>query len=449
MGSTRFVLYTSYVVLYVIHLFFHAEEIIYLQGLVGLAVLVVSFFGANRTYQIIAVSFLFASLLLVVAYDISWMKLPFYFSSMALLLSLLYVLPFINHVMIAGRFDRYLYRLLKANTPDMGKLYIRTSFVHYVLALFIFLSSIPLVFRFIKQKAEKVHEDIFHRFASQSMLRSFATVNVWSPIEVYIAMVLSMTGASYLKLLPILFGFSVLMLVFDSFFGNRKYRSVVFDDASAENVFTREAARKLSVIVLFLVLFITSAALLHILINIDFFAAVILTIIPYTMLWAWGLGRFRLFMRCNLLTWPRHIASMQNFMLLFLMLGFFNDVIRETNLLEKISASMTVLGNEPLLLFIFIQLSTLLLALVGIHPLVTVSLQGLLVEPFLSTINPMSISIVMITAVLANDAAGTFNVPITMMNQYMNRNPYQLTSWNLFFALMFGGSGVVLAYILL
>ncbi|RSL34925.1 hypothetical protein D7Z54_03600 [Salibacterium salarium] len=108
-------------------------------------------------------------------------------------------------------------------------------------------------------------------------------------------------------------------------------------------------------------------------------------------------------------------------------------------------------------LFLFIGTAAVVHLLAGLnffeaiiaHPLVMISMQGLFVESFLQDVNPVNIAIVMVTATLANDAAGTFNVPITMMSQYTKRNPYQLTWWNLPFALMFGGTGVALAYVLL
>ncbi|SDH83400.1 hypothetical protein SAMN05192534_112102 [Alteribacillus persepolensis] len=450
MQDVRLLIYTVYVILYVMHIFAGGEGLRYVMGCAGMFALVLSFTGANRTYQVLSLVFFSVSVCLFVINDLPLQELPAYFTSMALLLSLLYMIPFIQHFMIVGRYERALYRLLQSNTRHLGQFYRRTSFTHYVLGLFIFLSAIPVVYRFVQKRLHGFSEDIFHRFATQSMLRSIASVNVWSPIEVYIALVLSITSVSYLTVLPWLLSFSLFMLMLDWLSTAVKYRKYSFDTTSKQgDVITRTEIKKLGQMALFLILFISTAALFSLLFAIDFFEAIIVIILPYTLIWAAFIKRSKTFWRYNILTWPQQMKTMQNFMLLFLTLGFFNEVVHEADLFTVFRQIFSTLGTQPILLFFLLQVSALGLAFAGIHPLVTISLQGLLVEPLLGQVNPVSISIVMITATLANDAAGTFNVPITMMSQYTKRNPYQLTVWNLPFAFMFGVIGVFLAYLLL
>ncbi|WP_158737356.1 hypothetical protein [Alteribacillus sp. YIM 98480] len=449
MQGFKFLTYTMYVFLYVIHIFIENNSLLYGIGLLGIAAFFISFYGASRTYQVLAAVFFSVSVFLFLVYNLPIKDVPFYFTSMGLLLSLLYMIPLINHFMIVGRYERSLYRLLQSNTADLAQFYRRTSFTHYVLGLFIFLSAIPIVYRFVEKRLNGFSQDVFHRFATQSMLRSFASVNVWSPIEVYIALVLGITSVSYLSILPWLFGFSILMLMLDWLLAGKYRKYSIVNETGPKRFITKKEGRKLVTMVLFLVLFISTASMVHLLIGIDFFEAIIIVIFPYTFIWAAGIKRMRTFRRYNILTWPRQINTMQNFMLLFLTLGLFNEIVEQTNIFAAVRASMTGIGETPILLLLLLQLSALGLACAGVHPLVTISMQGLFVEPFLQEINPLSIAIVMITATLANDAAGTFNVPITMMSQYMKRQPYQLTLWNLPFALMFGGTGVVIAYLLL
>ncbi|RSL29390.1 hypothetical protein D7Z54_31500 [Salibacterium salarium] len=448
MQGLRFITYTSYILLYIIHIFIESQLILYTVGWIGMLAVIISFCGANRTYQILSVVFFTVSLFLFFFYDLSLSEVPVYFTPMALLLSLLYMIPLINHFMIVGRFERSLYRLLQANTTDLAQFYRRTSLTHYILGLFIFLSAIPIVYRFVQQRLTGFADQVLHRFATQSMLRSFASVNVWSPIEVYIALVLGITSVSYLHILPWLLAFSGFMLFLDWLLAI-KYKHYSFENNTVTAAFTKKEARKLLTMVGFLILFIGTAAGVHLLFGLDFFEAIIVIIAPYTLIWALAIKRQKIFLRYNVLTWPGQIKTMQNFMLLFLSLGLFNEVVERTGIFNQLRTPLSFIGETPFFLFFVLQFSALALACLGVHPLVTISMQGLFVEPFLQDINPMSIAIVMITSTLANDAAGTFNVPITMMTQYMKRNPYQLTWWNLPFALIFGGTGVVLAFLLL
>ncbi|MDR6227477.1 hypothetical protein [Desmospora profundinema] len=111
--------------------------------------------------------------------------------------------------------------------------------------------------------------------------------------------------------------------------------------------------------------------------------------------------------------------------------------------------SVLWLVESPLILFVMIQASSLVLTFVGVHPLVTIGVQGVLIQPLLTELNPLSVAIVLLTANLATDAAGTYNTTVTMMNDLTRTNPYRITWWNLRFTLIYGGVGILLAIRLL
>ncbi|GEL77990.1 hypothetical protein [Tenuibacillus multivorans] len=447
MRRLQFYLYTSFAALYMINLFSQQDWLTDIQGVIGIGAFLVSIVGSNRTYQTIGIIFFLISSVLFFIYDLPYSSITTYFTSMGLLLTLLYIIPFINHYMIVGEYDQSLFEILQKNTPNLGKFYVKSYLTSYVLTIFIFLSMIPLVFSLIKEKTAGFKENLTQQFATRAVLRPLAAANTWSPIEVYIALVVAYTGSSYLVLLPVLLGFSLTMLLLDTSLGYFKYRKIKLQ--SNDHTHSKANYRKLASLVLFLILFITIAALTHTLTGLVFFDAIILVIIPYTMLWALITKRFQTFVRYNQQVWGEQIWTMQNFMMLLLPVGVFNEVVGATPIFDQVMASFAWLENTPLLLFVFIQLSSMILAFFGFHPLVTLSLQGLFVTPFLDTINPLSISIVMIISVISNDMTGTFNIPITMLNQYFKRNPYQLTLWNIGYALIFGGTGVLIAYLLL
>lgn len=420
-----------------------------IQGWIGILALFLSIAGANRTYQIIGVVFLIVSGVIAIGYELPFNELVGHFTSMGLLLSLLYLIPFINHYMIIGGYEQSLFNILQKNTPNLGKFYVKSYLTSYALTLFIFISTIPLVYTLVKEKTAHLNERITHQLATRAILRPFAAANTWSPIEVYIAMVVAFTGSSYLALLPILFAFSVMMLLLDTSLGYFKYRNVNLEPVEEEDTQQNTNYRHLLSLAGFLILFIATAAITHLLTGLEFFDSIILVILPYTFTWAMVTKKHRTFIRYTQKVWGDHIWTMQNFMMLLLPIGLFNELIGETPLLEIAIESFAWLERTPLLLFIFIQLSSMVLAFFGFHPLVTLSLQGLFVTPFLESINPLSVSVVMIISVIANDMTGTFNIPITMLNQYFKRNPYQLTLWNIGYALIFGGTGVLIGWMLL
>lgn len=451
MFSFLFIVYSIYILLFIVNIFLQLDLIYFVMGLFGILALIFSYRGANGTYKLLSIVFFIVSAILFYNYDLSFSEIPYYFTSMGLLLSLLYMVPFINHLITVGKYDQNLYRIILSNTENLSQFYRRVSITNYILVIFIFFSALPIVYNFVQEKLKKYSEATFHRFASESILRSFASVNVWNPIEVYIALTLSITAVSYLSVLPILIGFSLLILFIDWILA-LKYRHVQLDDVDrcrTNQLATKTPRKHILSLVLFLVLFMLIASSMHLLINITFFESVIIVILPYTVTWAIITGRLKDFINYSVSKLPDQTKTMQNFMFLFISLGVFNRVIEETGLFHVISDSFNFLVDKPLILLIGLQLSALFLAYIGVHPLVTISLQGLFLAPFLGVVNPVSISIVMITSTLAADASGTFNVPITMLSQYMERNPYQLTWWNFGYSLLFGFVGVMIAFTLL
>ncbi|MET3682759.1 hypothetical protein ABID56_000849 [Alkalibacillus flavidus] len=446
MLTVRFYLYTSFVTLYIINLFASYDVVTWVQGVVGLIAVAVSIHGASKTYQLIGLIFGALGVVLYILYDLPMSNLLPYMTSMGLLISLLYLIPFINHFMIVGKFDQSIYQLLQSNTHHLGSFYVKSYLTSYVLTLFIFLSMVPLSYQMVRDKTKHFNDRLTHQLATRAVLRPLATANVWSPIEVYIALVVGITGAYYLELLPVLLGFSLLMAAIDIGLGFSRYRKYSLTAEYKPNATTNtQSWKQLGLLGLFLVLFVTTAAVTHTTLAIEFFDAIILTIVPFTLIWALAINRLQTFLRYNREVWHQQLWTMQNFVMLLVPIGFFNEVVQDTGVFEPLLNQLSWLEEQPIWLFVMIFLSAVVLAFAGFHPLVTLSLQGIVITPFSDTISPLSVSVVMVISVVANDMTGTFNIPITMLNQYFKRNPYQLTLWNFAYTMLFGAVGIGIA----
>ncbi|ASF38398.1 hypothetical protein CEH05_04405 [Halobacillus halophilus] len=443
-------LYTSFILLYLISLFMDNYYLTYLLGCTALVIIPVSFKGASRTFQIISTIFVFAGILIFSFSGENWLTLPLHFTSTALLLSLLYFLPFINNLMVVGKYDEELQNLLQLRTKHLGQLYYRSSLIAYILCLFVFFSAITIVQGVVKDSAQKLSKSRLDPFSSQSILRSFALANVWSPIEIFIALTVTITGVAYFELLPWALFFSISLLLIDWCIGWFTYRQKIYEapETSSETSGS-QLMGKVSYLLGMLFLFIFLAFGVQKLLSITYFNAVILLILPFTLLWALTIKQLKEFISYNKKTWVPQVNGLQNLMLLFISLGFFSEMFEQTTMINMIQTPLLQLSSLPLLLFIAIQLVSLLFSLIGIHPLVTISLMGTLIQPLLTELNPLSLAIVLLTSTLASDAAGTFNTTVTIMSQLTGRNPYRITKWNIGFAIWFGTAGSLLGWMLL
>ncbi len=443
-------LYTSFILIYLIYLFMDNNYITYLLGCIALIIIPVSFKGASRTFQMISTVFVFAGFLIFSFSGENWLTLPLYFTSTALLLSLLYFLPFINNLMVVGKYDEELQNLLQLRTKHLGQLYYRSSLITYILCLFVFFSAISIVQGVVKNSAQKISESRLEPFSSQSILRSFALANVWSPIEIFIALTVTITGVAYFELLPWALFFSISLLLIDWCIGWFTYRKEVYEaPETSSDISGSRLVGKVSYLLGMLFLFIFLAFGIQKLLSITYFNAVILFILPFTLLWALTIKQLKEFMSYNKKNWVPQVNGLQNLMLLFISLGFFSEMFEQTKMINMIQTPLLQVSSLPLLLFIAIQLVSLLFSLIGIHPLVTISLMGTLIQPLLTELNPLSLAIVLLTSTLASDAAGPFNTTVTIMSQLTGRNPYRITKWNIGFAIWFGTAGSLLGWLLL
>lgn len=143
--------------------------------------------------------------------------------------------------------------------------------------------------------------------------------------------------------------------------------------------------------------------------DIGFLSAVALVIIPYSFLWALSMKRFRSFLAYRTL-------SFKSYMVLFLAVGFFTSTLNETSLMHYIQRPFEMLASIPVLLFITIQVLFLGLAMVGFHPLVTISILGSILQPIIGMIDPVSLAIVLTTSGLSTATAGSYNIPVSIGN---------------------------------
>ncbi|GIQ69517.1 hypothetical protein DUZ99_18500 [Xylanibacillus composti] len=445
--QTRGGLFTLFLVMYMTSIFIQHRILDGLLAATAVLSLIVSFKGGGRVYQTISIVFLLLGGILALLAGGGIRQFLHAFTTNALLVSLLYVLPFMNHIMIAGRYDRQILSMLKANVRNARQLYVRTSILTYALSLFIFLSAIPTAFRTVKDLHIQQSAQFVHRFASRVILRTFSAATVWSPVEVFIAVAVAATKVSYITLFPWLIGFSVFMLLLDWIWNLRLGKTPI---SFARKPTRQLQLRPLAILFAVLFLFIFSGYSLSRVLHTDFFDAVILLIIPFTLIWSLLIGRFKRFVAYNRLAWSRHLGSMQNFVLLFVSLGVFSAMVQQTDWI--VTAQEALLGKlaaMPLVLFLLMQMVSLTAALLGLHPLVTLSLMGVFIQPLLTVLNPVSLAIVLLTANLANDSSGTFNTTVTLMSEQTGENPYRITARNIGYALVYGWAGVALGYLLL
>lgn len=106
--------------LHIVSLFFPNPALSYLLGFLTLMMIVIGFRHASRLFQILGSGFTVVGIFLFFTTDLSVSSLvPIVVENLSLL-TLLAVLPWMNSVVAAGRFDKLMQHLLRGNVIDLG-----------------------------------------------------------------------------------------------------------------------------------------------------------------------------------------------------------------------------------------------------------------------------------------------------------------------------------------
>ncbi|SFO93270.1 hypothetical protein [Salibacterium halotolerans] len=440
------VLYSVLVGSYAVSLFTEAEWLSYLTGLAAAAAVFVSFPKAGRLYKGTAAVFLVTALAAAWAEGLPVREFPYYMTSMVMLMMVFYVLPFMNSVIVVGRYDQKVNKLLKTNISHLGQLYRRAAGVSFLIGTFLNIGTLPLVIHVLRRNLREQSAKLSARFISSAMLRGYALCLVWSPMELLVAISLDITGAGYLELLPLLLLFAGVFLVI-TWVSGRKYRHI---PASIEigSVNMNMVYRKIAELTFFLILFITSVVVLQRVMPVSFLETVALVIVPFSFSWALVIGRIRSFLVYASKNWKHRTASMQNYIVLFLSVGFFISVLEQTVWMDWLQYPFLFLEDMPVLLFMSIQVMFLALAMIGFHPIVTITLAGEMLQPLLGDIAPAGAAVVLITSGLSTVMAGPFNITVSLTGMLLHQNPHRISLWNLPAALLFSSGGTALALLI-
>ncbi|MGJ9383558.1 hypothetical protein [Salipaludibacillus sp. CF4.18] len=447
-----YIFYSFVFSIHIFNIFLESESLNYTIGILAIIMLIVSFSGASRLFKILGGSFIVVGGFLYSTTDQSILDVPDFFTSNMSLLTLLAMLPWMNSVVRSGRFDRSLNELIKVNVSDLGRLYPRSSVVTLTLAAFLNLSAASISQDVLKNNLASLNKKLRDSFISMATLRGYSLALVWSPLEMLVAVSVFTTGVNYVFLLPWLLLISFITFLLDSLWGRYYFKKYSYENdkvGERKEINVKKLMKKVSHLIISLVLFLSLVIFLGNLFQIDFILTVTILIFPFALIWAILMKRGRSFWIIGSNTWKQKTNSMQNFVVLFISLSFFAASINGTTFLNVIQKPILFFTDYPLILLIIIQVVFLILSMFGIHPIATIGILGGVITPLLQVINPLSLALVLITSSIATLTVGTYGLVVTLTSINTQQSPYRITLNNIPYALGFGGIGTLVAYLLL
>lgn len=442
----RLFLYNALILSYFVYIFWETQALTYWIGILAILCILISFKGAARLHQAAGCIFLIVGLGLFWVLQKPLYDLPLYMTSTVTIMAIFYVLPFINSIIVVGRYDRNVSKLLKSKIVHLGQLYYRGSLVSFLLGTFLNIATFPLVESVMQKNLKNQSEKLKKIFISRLALRGYALSLVISPMEILVAMSIDMAKIEYLSFLPWLVSFAFILLLLDWLLG-WKYRVYNLEKGNIEEEanLSKDTISKTLMLFVYLALFITTVVMANQWLQLGFIATVSLIIVPYSFLWALSIGRFRAYLSYSIPIWKKRTMGLNSYMFLFLSVSLFTSTLNQTHFINYIHDPVEKLAETPILLFAAIQVLFLLLGMMGFHPIVTMSILVGILHPLTAMVNPMSLALVLTTSGLSTAIAGPFNISVSLAGSLLQVNPYQISWWNLRYALLFSSIGSLMA----
>lgn len=442
----RLYIYPLLVIIYIITQITPSPLLDFLVGILANLAIIVSLFYARGLYFYSGITFYIVGIILFFSNDLTWHDFLLQFDSMLGILSLFIMLPFLNSLILVGRYDKHLSSLLEYRINHVGDLFQRGGIVTYILGLFLNIATIPLVLHTLHKTLRQYSATFTDKFYTRSILRAYAFCLMWSPMEIMIIQSLDITQVNYLTIFPILILFSSIIFLFHIKLGKRKYSDYPVQTNNTTKVSLKTVISKIYELFILLILLVVIVTVVDYFLDEGYLFSLVLLIIPISILWAFKLKKVKSYFVYTIPHFKTRTKGLANFFFMFLSAGFFVNMIGETKLLSYLQSLFINLNDHIFILFICIGLYFFITSFIGFHPLVSIILLAEIISPILPDVSGIPLAFVLIICSLTTVIYSPFNVSLSILATELNQNSFLISFWNTAYSLLLMGIAIVVGY---
>ena len=322
----RLFVYPLIIIIYIITTLVPHSLLFQLIGVLANIAIIISLFHAKGLYLYSGIIFYILGMILFLSNDLSWQSFFLQFDSMLGILALFIMLPFLNSLILVGRYDKHLSSLLEYKVNHAGDLYQRGGIVSHILGLFLNIATIPLVLHSLHTSMKQYATSFTDKFYTQSLLRAYALCLMWSPMEIMVIQSLEITNRGYIAIFPFLILFAGIMLYLDTTFNKRRYSDYPIA-ISESNVTLSAIMKKIRELFVLLLLLVFVVTILNRFLGEGYLFSLVILIIPVSILWAKRIGKLKSYVAYTIPHFKKRTKGLANFFFMFLSAGFFVNML--------------------------------------------------------------------------------------------------------------------------
>jgi hypothetical protein len=447
------------ILLYLVNVLFPVLHLGVIISCLSLAIVLFTIFQAKRFVQVLGGTFLLLGVLLLWTSGASWHQYILSFGPMLDLLTMFTLIPILGIPIKLGNYSGGIQALIQKRVKTSGQLYIITSGISYFFSIFMNLATLPMTYYSIRPALDVIPVENKERFMSRAITRGFAMPLLWAPVTPIVGIVITMTGVSWVSILPYVIPLSIVGIGVDWYIGSRKANVMIHNkkdlpahETAATIELTGQINRSSRVFQIFLAIIIFNViiSLVETKFPYPFLILVSLLVIPFSFSWSLLLKQGKEFGAHLVKHFQTFSVSMKDQFFIFLSTGFFISTINvsHTNvwLDAWVNKFISFAGIEIFL--ILMPLIPLAFAFLGLHPAVSLALMTEGLNPEVVGISPHILTVAMLAGAVSAFMVGPYNATLGLMSNIVKESSYKVSNWNLSFASIYIGFVMVYLFIL-
>lgn len=420
-----------------------------LLSVLCLVIVLCTLWLAKRFVQVLGGTFLILGIVLLWKSGAHWHHYILSFGPMLDLLTMFTLIPILGIPIKLGGYSEGIQMIIQKKVKTSGRLYVITSAISYFFSIFMNLATLPMTYYSIRPSLDLYTVDSKERFMSRAITRGFAMPLLWAPVTPIVGIVITVTGVSWVSIVPYVVPLSILGLGMDWYIGARKSKKISIGEQSlsanetAATIEPSQLNRSIRVlhILLAIFLFIVVISIAESRFPYSFLVLVSLVVIPFAFIWSMFLRKGKEFGAQLQKHLQSFSISMKDQFFIYLSAGFLISTINvsHTNelLYDWIIKFINMAGVEIFL--ILLPLIPLVFAFLGLHPAVSLALMTEGLNPATLGINPHAVSAFLV---------GPYNATLGLMSNLVKESSYKVSNWNLSFTALYIVSVMMYLFIL-
>jgi hypothetical protein len=449
------ILFFLVIFLYLLSVFVPQLHIGVVLSVLCLIIVLSTLLKTKGLVRILGSSFLLLGLLLLWSSRAPWFQYILSFGPMLDLLTMFTLVPILGIPIKIGGYSEGIQTIIQTKVKNSRQLYIITSIFSYFFSIFMNLATLPMTYYSIRPALDVIPVQNKERFMSRAISRGFAMPLVWAPVTPIVGIVITMTGVSWVSILPYVIPLSIIGMGLDWYSGSRRANVTIKNHkniSSHETAATLETApprrsRSVFQILLAIIIFNVIIALVEKWFSYPFLTLISLLVIPFSFTWSLFLKQGKEFGSQLLKHFQGFSLSMKDQFFIYLSAGFFISTINVSHanvwLDGWILRFIHVAGVNIFL--VLLPLFPLALAFLGLHPAVSLALMTEGLNARVIGISPTILTVAMLAGAVSAFLVGPYNATLGLMSNLVNESSYKVSNWNLTFAGLY--IVIVMAYL--